>query len=104
VAYRDVPCNGGNDEVGGHGWGIEMRAALVLGFAEPTKVGQLRSDANIKRKVPPLHRSSLCDDLFRVGMTHLSRDDRVGESWAFPIKLDRTCAGHPTVRGQNPHP
>jgi hypothetical protein len=59
--------NGWNDEVGGHGWNIGTQAALVPAFAKPAKVGQPPSDAHIKRRVPPLHRSSLCDDLLRSG-------------------------------------
>ena len=48
---------------------VEHRGAGCVGsyLSKPTKVGQRPPDADIKRKVPPLHRSSLCDDLFRSG-------------------------------------
>jgi hypothetical protein len=47
--------------------GQSGRAASVPTFGKPCKRGQRPSDANIKRKVPPFHRSSLCDDLVRSG-------------------------------------
>src|SRR6202035_4949916 len=71
LAQIYLRIKGENDQVGRHGGRIGTQAALALAFAP--RVGPPPSDANIKRKVPPLHRSSLCDDLFRSGMTELRR-------------------------------
>ncbi len=55
LAHLYVRCEGGNDEVGSHGWKIGTQAAFVPLFSKPAKVGQPRSHAKKgKVKIPTL--------------------------------------------------
>jgi len=73
LARLYVPCKGGNDEVGGHGWRIGTRTALSPPLQKPQRWA---SD----RPMRTLNARSLHSTDHRLAMICFGRDDRVGES------------------------